>query len=414
MGDSRPKLWTARRLGGTNCGIMRVRTSERVQRLAPSATVAMAERARVLREQGADVLAFAAGQPDFDTAEPIKQAAARALSAGDTKYPPPAGKPELRQAVCAYLSQWCGLAYEPRQVCITPGAKDALALAFAALLDPGDEVLVPVPYWVSYPEQVRLFDGRPVFIEPRADGSLRLDPQALEAACTPRTRVLVLNSPCNPSGVVYRRDELEAIAEVVRRRDLFVISDEIYHRLVYEGAEFVSFAALDGMAGRTLTVNGVSKSFAMTGWRLGFAAGEQPVIDAMVRLQGQTTGGPASFVQTAAIEALTGDQSAVEQMREAYQRRRRLMCDGLRALPGVQCREPGGAFYVFADVRGTFNRLGVSDADGFAFKLLDEAHVAVVSGSAFGMPTHVRLSFACSDEQIIAGLERIGRWLEAQ
>ncbi len=390
---------------------MSMRLSERVRRLAPSATVAMAERARVLREQGADVLAFAAGQPDFDTAEPIKQAAGRALAAGDTKYPPPAGKPELRQAVCDYLSRWCGLSYQPQQVCITPGAKDALALAFAALLDPGDEVLIPVPYWVSYPEQVRLFDGRPVFVRPRDDGSLKIDPEALAAACTQRTRVLVLNSPCNPSGVVYSRGELEAIAAVVRAHDLLVVSDEIYHRLVYDGVEFVSFASLEGMAGRTLTVNGVSKSFAMTGWRLGFAAGPQPLINAMVRLQGQTTGGPASFVQTAAIEALRGDQQAVEQMREAYQRRRRLMCDGLRALPGVRCCEPDGAFYVFADVSETFERLGVADADAFAARLLDEAHVAVVSGSAFGMPTHVRLSFACSDAQITAGLERIARWL---
>jgi len=364
----------------------------------------------VLREQGADVLAFAAGQPDFDTAEPVKRAAVEALRAGDTKYPPPAGKPPLREAVCAYLSRFCGLSYPPPQVCITPGAKDALALAFAALLDPGDQVLIPVPYWVSYPEQVRLFDGEPVFVAPADDGSLKVDPRALEAACTDRTRVLVLNSPCNPSGVVYRRDELEAIADVVRRHDLLVISDEIYHRLVFDGVEFVSFAALDGMAERTLTVNGVSKSFAMTGWRLGFAAGPQPLIDAMVRLQGQTTGGPASFVQTAAIEALRGDQGAVEQMRAAYQRRRRLMCDGLRALPGVRCTEPDGAFYVFADVRETFDRLGVADADAFAYKLLDEAHVAVVSGNAFGMPTHVRLSFACSDEQIAAGIERIARW----
>ncbi len=392
---------------------MSTRLSQRVRRLAPSATVAMAEQARVLREQGADVLTFAAGQPDFDTPEPIKHAAAQALVAGDTKYPPPAGKPALRAAVCAYLDAHCGLRYEPQQVCITPGAKDALALAFAALLDPGDEVLIPVPYWVSYPEQVRLYEGRPVFVAP-SDGTLKIDADALRAALTPRARVLVLNSPCNPSGVVYSRQELEAIAAVVREADLLVISDEIYHRLVYPPASFVSFAALEGMADRTLTVNGVSKSFAMTGWRLGFAAGPQPLIDAMVRLQGQTTGGPASFVQTAAISALRSEPALIEPMRSAYAVRREQMCRGLDTLPGVRCRPPDGAFYCFADVSQTFEALGVQDADGFVARLLDEAHIACVSGCAFGMPTHVRLSFACSAEQIDAGLRRLRNWLSAR
>jgi aspartate aminotransferase len=392
---------------------MNHRLSKRIQQVAPSATLAMAEKARALRDRGVDVISFAAGQPDFDTPEPIKQAACDALAAGDTKYPMPvSGIPPLRQAACDYLQRYCGLTYRPDQICVSVGAKDALYLAFQVLLDPGDEVLIPAPYWVSYPEQVRLGDAAPVFVRGSLADGLKVSGDDLRRAITPRTRVLVLNSPSNPTGAVYSRAELEDIAAALGGTDILALSDEIYHRLIYTDEPYMSFAALDGMAERTITVNGCSKSFAMTGWRLGFAAGPEPIIRAMARLQGQATSGATSFVQTAAVTALTGDPAWVERMRDAFRRRARLMHGGLNALPGVRCLEPQGAFYCFPDVSGTFDRLGLRDADGFAEAALERAHVAVVSGAAFGSPTHVRLSFATSDEQIEEGLRRLRRMLE--
>jgi len=391
---------------------MDTKLSRRLQQLAPSATLEMTERAREMRERGVDVIALAAGQPDFDTAEHIKAAANAALAAGDTKYPSPvSGKTGLRQTICRYLKRYCDLVYEPSQICVTVGAKDAIFMALAALLDPGDEVLIPVPYWVSYPDQVGLLDAKPVLVRGSGEGGLKITADDLRRAITPRTRVLVLNSPCNPTGAVYTRDELESLAAVLRDTDIAVISDEIYHRLVFDGWQHTSFAALPDMRERTITINGVSKSFAMTGWRLGFAAGPQPLIAAMARLQGQTTSGPASFVQTASIAALDEDQQGVERMRQAYQRRARIMCDALNAIAGVRCPPPHGAFYCFPDVSGTFARLGVRDADGFAEAALERAHVALVSGTPFGSPTHVRMSCATGEAQIHEGLSRLNRLL---
>lgn len=391
-------------------GVKPIRLSQRVSQVAPSATLAMSARSRAMREAGIDVVTLAAGEPDFDTPEPIKQAAVEALAAGDTKYPTPvAGIAPLRQAICDYLRKWCALEYEPEQVCVGVGGKNALFALFQVLLDPGDEVLIPVPYWVSYPAQVQLAGGTPVCLRPRA--GLKIDAETLAGAIGPKTRALVLNSPSNPTGAAYTREELESLAGVLRDHDVLVVSDEIYHRLVFAGEPHTAFATLPGMAERTVTINGLSKTYAMTGWRLGFAVGPAGVIKAMARLQGQATSGPTSFVQTAAVAALNGDQACVDEMRAAYRRRCELMVEGLRALPGVKCEAPRGAFYCFPEVSGTFERLGVEDANGFAEAVLDKAHVALVSGAAFGMPTHVRLSFATSDEQIEEGLRRLGRLL---
>lgn len=391
---------------------MEIRISARIQQLAASATLAVAEKARALRERGVDVIEFGAGQPDFDTPQHVKDAAIAALAAGDTKYPMPvSGKTPLRQAVCAYLKRYSSLDVAPAQTIVTVGAKDALHLAFKCLLDVGDEVLIPVPYWLSYPEQVRMSGGRPRFIRPADLDRGKITAAELAAAITPRTRVLVLNSPANPHGAVYSREELEALAAVLRKHDLLVISDEIYHRLVYTAEPCVSIAALPGMADRTLTVNGASKTYAMTGWRLGFAAGPQPLIDAMARLQGQTTSGATSFVQTAMVAALSGDQSAVDIMRAAYAERGPRMHALLSAIPGIRCTQPLGAFYCFADVSSTFARLGVRNADEFTAAALERAHVAVVSGAPFGCDTHVRLSFATSLDKINAGLERLANLL---
>jgi aspartate aminotransferase len=391
---------------------MTIQIAQRIQHLAASATLAVADKARALRERGVDVIEFGAGQPDFDTPQHVKDAAAAALAGGDTKYPMPvSGKTPLRQAICAYFQRYCIFAPRPEQVIVTVGAKDALHLAFTCLLEPDDEVLIPVPYWLSYPEQVRLAGGRPVFVRPADLAHGKINAAELSAAITPRSRVLVLNSPANPHGAVYSRSELEALAIVARKHDLLVISDEIYHRLVFTNTPCTSIAALDGMAERTLTVNGASKTYAMTGWRLGFAAGPVPLIDAMTRLQGQTTSGATSFVQTAMVAALTGDQSAVDRMRAAYKERGAAMHAHLTAIPGVQCARPEGAFYCFADVSATFAKLGVRNADEFTAAALDRAHVAVVSGTPFGCPTHVRLSFATSLDKIQGGLERLARLL---
>jgi aspartate aminotransferase len=405
--------WTSVAEGGTEMAMMQ-RLSKRVDSIAPSATLAVAEKARAMRERGIDVISFGAGEPDFDTPAHVRDEAIRALAAGDTKYPSPvSGKTPLREAVCAYLKRWCDLDYVPSQVCVSVGAKDSLHLAFSALLNVGDEVVIPVPYWVSYPDQVRLADGIPVFVHPADRVTLKVTATEIAAAITPRTRVFVLNSPSNPTGAVYSRSELESIARVFSGTDVIVVSDEIYHRLTFDGASHTSFATLPGMFERTLTVNGASKSFAMTGWRLGFAAGPGWLIGAIAKLQGQTTSGPTSFVQTATVAALGGPQDAAKAMRDAYQERGTRMCSRLNDIPGVHCPRPHGAFYCFPDVSKTYARLRVGDADAFAELVLERARVAIVSGTAFGCPTHVRLSFATSDRSIDEGLKRLAEFLQA-
>lgn len=389
---------------------MNIKFSKRIQALAPSATLAVAEKARALREQGVDLVAFGAGEPDFDTVQHVKDAAVAALAAGDTKYPTPvAGKIPLRQAICQYFKDYCGLAYQPKQVCVSVGAKDALHLAFSTLLEAGDEAIIPAPYWVSYPEQVRLTGATPVIVPGSPARAGKIGARELKAALTPRTRVLVLNSPSNPSGAVYTRQELEELADVLRPTDVCVVSDEIYHRLLFAAEPCVSVAALPGMLERTITVNGFSKTYSMTGWRLGFAAGPEEVIAAMVRLEGQTTSGPASFIQTAAIAALNAPQDFVDRMRETYRGRAERMHRALVAMPGVRCDSPAGGLFCFPDVSGTFARLGVHDADGFAEAALERVHVVLVSGTAFGAPHHVRLTFATTEEQIDEGMRRLAR-----
>ncbi len=385
--------------------------STRLQRVAPSATLAVAEISRQLRKAGVDVVALAAGEPDFDTPQHVKDAAGESLKRGETKYGPTPGCDALRQAICDYLARYSNVTYQPSQICVTVGAKDALYELFQSILDPGDEVIIPVPYWVSYPDQVALADGRAVFAHGAPENDFKLTAADLKRALTPRTRALVLNSPSNPTGAVYSRDELAALGEALRGTNVLVVSDEIYHRLVYGGVQCTSAAAIPDLAERTITVNGVSKTYAMTGWRLGYLAGPQAIIDGVVRLQGQTNSGVATFVQHAAVAALTGDQACVENMRGAYARRAERAWTALNAMPGVRCLRPQGAFYCFPDVSGTFARLGVRDGDEFTSALLERAHVALVSGAAFGAPAHVRLSIAASDQQIAEGLRRIAKFL---
>ncbi len=385
--------------------------AERARRLRPSPTLAIAARARALRAQGIDVLSFSAGEPDFDTPERVKAAAIRALSEGRTKYTDTAGIPELRAAICAKLRRDNGLDYEPGEVIASVGAKHTLYNICAVLVDPGDEVLVPAPYWVSYTEQVRLVDGRPVTVPTDEARGFQLDVAALRAAVTPRTRAIILNTPNNPTGAVYDRAELAAVAHLAAERDLWVVSDECYEPLSYEG-RVPSIATLGPEArARTLVVQTCSKAYAMTGWRIGYAAGPRAVIQAMADFQSQCTSNPASIAQWAAVEALAGPQDDVAKMAGEFDRRRRAIVAGLNAIPGWRCAMPQGAFYVFPDVSRLFGRRwrgGVlaASADVAAF-LLEEARVAVVPGADFGSDRHVRLSYACGLPAIEEGLRRI-------
>ena len=386
--------------------------AKRLATLAPSATLAVQAKAKELKSRGIDVISFGAGEPDFDTPDRVKDAAVQAMKRGQTKYTEVGGIPELRAAACAKFKRDNGLDYEPADVLISCGAKHTLYNIFVTLLDPGDEVIVPSPYWVSYPEQVRLLDGVPVTVATREATGFDLDPDRVAAAVTPRTKIIVLNSPNNPTGAVFSRSALEAMARLAVERNVWLVSDECYEALTFEGRH-VSIASFGPeVKARTITVNTCSKAYAMTGWRIGFAAGPRAVIRAMTDVQSQVTSNASSVAQWAAVEALSGPQDEVAKMAGEFDRRRRLIIDGLNALPGVRCVMPKGAFYAFADVSGLFGRrpsggaplAGSGDVANF---LLEHARCAVVPGADFGSDAHVRLSYATSAELITEGLRRM-------
>ncbi len=394
--------------------------ADRLKTLAPSSTLAVQAKARELRRRGVDVISFGAGEPDFDTPERIKDAAIQAMRRGQTKYTEVGGIPELRAAVCGKFKRDNGLAYEPADVLVSCGAKHSLFNLAVALLNPGDEVLVPSPYWVSYPEQARLLGAVPIAVPTHEATGFDLDPERLRAAVTPRTKVIVLNSPNNPTGAVFSPASLAAVAKLAVERNVFVVSDECYEALTFEGRH-VSIAALDPeVKARTLVVNTCSKAYAMTGWRIGFAAGPRELIRAMTDVQSQVTSNPSSIAQWAAVEALAGPQDEVARMAGEFDRRRRVIVQGLNALPGVSCVMPKGAFYVFANVSRLFGRRWKAAADTTTLKgsvdvtafLLEEAKVAVVPGVDFGSDDHVRLSYATSEALITEGLTRMTSALE--
>jgi aspartate aminotransferase len=394
-----------------------MKVSQRAQAVPPSATIAVTNRAKEMKAQGLDVLGFAAGEPDFDTPDFIKEAAIDALKKGVTKYTPAAGTPELRKAIAEKLKKENGLDYKFEQIVVNIGAKHSVFMVMQAVLDPGDEVLMPAPYWVTYPETIKLAGAKAVLMETSAETSYKITPAQLKAAITPKTALLVLNSPNNPGGFCYSPDELKALAKVLEGTKVMVMSDEIYERLVYGNNTFISFAAISQDAyNRTLTVNGLSKSFAMTGWRLGYTAGPLDVIKAMSRLQDHMTQNPVSFTQPAAIAALKDTTGVVEKMRVEFEKRGKLMAETLNAIPGVKCGEPQGAFYCFPDVSAHYGRtIGgakLTNSMEFATALLEQALVAVVPGDPFGSPKNVRLSFACSMQQIEKGIARIHEWLK--
>ena len=387
--------------------------ADRIKALAPSPTLAIQAKAKAMRAQGIDVISFGAGEPDFDTPERIKEAAIRAIRKGHTKYTDASGIVELREAVCQKLKRDNGLDYEPADVLISVGAKHTLYNAVVALLNPGDEVLIPAPYWVSYPEQVKLVAGVPVAVPTEEADGFQVDPGRLAAAVTPCTRAVVINSPNNPTGAVFSPATLRAVGELAVKHDLLVISDECYEALTYEGRH-VSIASLGPeVKARTLVVNTCSKAYAMTGWRIGYAAGPRALIKAMGDVQSQVTSNPSSISQWAAVEALTGPQDEVAKMAGEFDQRRRVMVPALNAIPGVTCVTPGGAFYAFPNVAGLFGKRGQGkplrgSADVTAF-LLEVARVAVVPGLDFGSDSHIRLSYATGLATIQEGLSRMDK-----
>ena len=394
-----------------------MKVSQRAKKVAPSATLAVTNRAKELKDQGIDVVGFGAGEPDFDTPDYIKEAAIKALKEGKTKYTPASGIPELRAAIAKKLQTENGLKYTPEQVVVNIGGKHSVYEAMQAVLDPGDEVLLPAPYWVTYPEAVGLADAIVKVLETDKKNSYKITPAQLQKAITPKTAMLVLNSPSNPGGFTYTPDELRALAKTLEGTNVCVMSDEIYEKLIYGDTKFISFAALSPDAfNRTLTLNGLSKTYSMTGWRLGYTAGPLDVIKAMGRLQDHMTSNPVTFAQYAAIAAMGPESAgAIEKMRVEFEKRARYMTDRLRAMKGVECTEPTGAFYCFPDVSSHYGRtiggVKITGSMDFAKALLEQANVGVVPGLPFGCDKNVRLSFATSMAQITKGLDRMEKWL---
>lgn len=385
--------------------------SNRLNRLAPSATLAMSQKSAELKAQGIDIINMSVGEPDFNTPDHIKAAAKRAVDENWSRYSPVPGYPALRQAICDKLRRENGLDYEPSQIVVGNGAKQAVCNVILAVVDSGDEVIIPAPYWVSYPQMVLMADGTPVFVEATIEQDFKITPEQLEAAITPRTRALILCSPSNPTGSVYSAAELEALAAVLRRHpQVTVIADEIYEHINYVGAH-ASIAACEGMKERTALINGVSKAYAMTGWRIGFVAAPVELARGVNKLQGQYTSGPCSVSQLAATEAFAADQACVEEMRQAFLRRKELIVGLAREIPGFEVNDPHGAFYLFPRISAYFGKTDgqrvINTSTDFALFLLEEAHVATVGGDAFGSPECFRMSYATSDGNIVEAMRRI-------
>ena len=393
--------------------------AERLGRVSPSQTIAIATKARALKAEGRDIISLSAGEPDFDTPENVKQAAIRAIEAGDTKYTDVAGTPALRQAVADKFKRDSGLDYTADEVIVGTGGKQIIYNAMVATLDVGDEVIIPSPCWVSYPDIVALADGTPVIVPCGQNNGFKLRPEDLEAAITPKTKWFLLNSPCNPTGAAYTAAELKALAEVLLRHpNVWVFTDDIYEKLAYGDFEFATMAQVEPkLKDRTVTMNGCSKAYAMTGWRIGFAAGPKALIKAMDKLQSQSTSNTSSISQAAAVEALNGPQDAIPKMVKVYEGRRDLVVEMLNRAPGITCHKPEGAFYVFPSMNGCIGKTSAKGAkitndESFVIALLDEQGVAAVHGSAFMYPGHFRVSYATDTEALREACTRIQHFCE--
>lgn len=390
--------------------------SEKAKAIQASTTLAIDSKFKAMKAEGQDVVGFGAGEPDFDTPDYIKKAAIEAINSGKTKYTPAAGTLELRKAVAEKFLKENGLSYEPTQIVISNGAKHSLVNAFTAILNPGDEVLIPAPFWVSYPEMVKLADGVPVIVTATEEEDFKVSVGALEKALTSKTKALVLNSPSNPTGMVYTKAELEKIADFAVAHDLYVISDEIYEHLIYEG-EHISIASLgEEIKARTIIINGVSKTYAMTGWRIGFAAAPTEIAKVMANVQSHASSNPNSIAQAATVAALSGGREEIETMRRAFHERRDYMVERINSLNGVSCKKPQGAFYVLMNISALkgheMSGKMIQSSDDFAEVLLQEAKVAVVPCSGFGNDDFVRWSYAVSKETICEGIDRLAAFLK--
>lgn len=385
--------------------------SSLAKNLKSSSTVAIAAKVRDMKAKGIDIISLSIGQPDFDTPGYIKEAAIKAIKDGFTKYTPASGIKELREAVCDKFERDNNLKFAPDQVIMTTGAKHAISLSIQALCGSGDEVIIPSPYWVSYPEQVKLAGAKPVIIPGLEKDGFKISKESLSSAITPKTKLLILNSPSNPAGVVYEKDELESMAEVILSKGIFVISDEIYEKIIY-GTSHVSIAGLGAdIKEKTIVVNGVSKTYAMTGWRVGYAAGDKEIISAMIKLQSQMTSHPSSIAQKASLAAIEGAEDSVVKMKKEFEKRRDYILERVNELKFFSCVKPGGAFYIFPGITSmigkTVSGITVNGSKDFADLLLDKARVAVVPGVDFGSDFHIRISYAASIEKIKEGIDRI-------
>lgn len=391
--------------------------SQKALSISPSPTLAIDAKAKQMKSEGIDVIGFGAGEPDFDTPDHIKEAAIVAIREGFTKYTPVAGTLELQKAICKKLQEDNGLDYQPQNIVVSNGAKHSLTNVFAALLNPGDEVIIPAPFWVSYSEIVKLNDGIPVIVQTQATNQFKITRQELQDALTDKTKVILLNSPSNPTGQLYTREELQAVADFAVENNLFVVSDEIYEKLIYGGFEHVSIASLgEKIKDLTVVVNGVSKTYSMTGWRIGYTASRGDIAKVMSSIQSHATSNANSIAQKAALAAITGPQDCVTEMKNAFTERRNYMVDKIASIPGLSCIEPTGAFYVFMDVKSTFGKKhegkSIATSDDFAALLLESANVAVVPGTGFGAPDYVRLSYALAMEQVQTGMNRIATFIQ--
>ena len=381
-----------------------------------SSTMAIDSMYKNMKALGIDVVGFGAGEPDFPTPDNIKEACIRAIAENRTKYTAASGIIELKQAVCQRMKEDCGVDYQPSQVVIASGAKHIVYLTVRALVNPGDEVVIPAPYWVSYSEIVRMCGGIPVIAQTREEDEFKLTPQELDEAITDNTKCVLFNSPSNPTGMMYTREELRALADVCIARDVYIIADEIYSKLVYDGREFVSVAALgEDVKERTILINGVSKSYAMTGWRIGYSLAPEHITKVMSNYVSHSTAAPSTLSQWAAVEALTGPQDTVETMRQAFEARRNYMVDRVNSMELVSCLKPEGAFYIMMNIRKVFGKkcgdVVIDSCDTFASQLLEKGLVAVVPGSGFDAPDYVRWSYATSLENIKEGMDRLEKFL---
>ena len=394
-----------------------MRLSKRVSSIGPSPTLGITAKAKKMRAEGIDVIGFGAGEPDFDTPVNIKEAAKKAIDAGFTKYTPPSGIPELKVAICEKLKRDNDLDYEPEEILVSCGAKHAIFNAVLALCDDDDEVILLSPYWVSYPEMIKLARANPVVIKTTQQNNFKITPEQLRDAVTPKTKLIILNSPSNPTGIVYTKKELQLLSEILVEAEICCISDEIYEKIIYDGKEHVSIASLSSeMKKLTIVVNGVSKPYSMTGWRIGYAAGPREIIKAMSNLQAHSTSNPTSISQKAALEALKGQQKDMEEMVRAFAERRNYIVGRLNSIERIRCIMPEGAFYVFLDVSQLlgkkYNGQTIKDSFLLTELLLTEARVAVVPGAVFGDDNHLRLSYATSMENIAEGMDRIGEFIK--